>query len=267
MLPTRGLLVSLTKPLLVSIEDIRRPVQREKFGVGPPPALTLTPDASCVHHVSGEVLQGAKVFRDFVSRSEAAFLSDEVQGFAASKHAVRWGGYRSANKKPLRHFLNFYGKSTHQGTTRVSLLENDKEYIDSVAVMHAPRCLRQCAQIYEAGVFAEPPNSFRMNEYEAEGGTLLHNDPKWQGNAFAVLSLESPAVLRFSRLGGHEALVLLPERSLACFDGAAVTSWRHEIPCETSTFFPPLEKNITKDYRTSVVFYTMREDLIEVNDN
>ena len=239
------------------------------FGVGEAGPCVLVPEPAFVHTVKGATLEGVRVFPAFCTPAEEARVSAEAQDFAESKHSLQWGGYRSGGRGALKFSTNFFGKHTHDRTAHISSVDDKKQYIDTVAVQHAPASLKMCVKILESGVVGStPPNAFRLNEYPfPDSCDLAHRDPEWQGGYFCILSLLSDTVLVFRDTAARaESLVYLPRRSLAHVSGAAL-QWRHELLPEATVSFPPLNKTVRKDYRCSGVFYSMEIEKVNITDN
>ena len=75
----------------------------------------------------------------------------------------------------------------------------------------------------------ELPDSVSINEY-ATGRTIApHIDSRTSGDVITVLSLESPAVMKFTLAGNEPFTVDLPPRSLVQIRDKIRLIWYHEI--------------------------------------
>lgn len=89
--------------------------------------------------------------------------------------------------------------------------------------------LEYASRLFHGGLLDKKPNSVSINEYDTGHTIEPHIDSPNSGPVITVLSLESPAVMKFTRPGHLALIVGLPPRSLIQIRGEIRTIWKHEI--------------------------------------
>ncbi len=148
----------------------------------------------------------------------AAAAGAATTGPAESSGSGSSGGWRALPRRRLGN----YGGVPHPG----GLLEEALP----------PWLARLVAKLVARGVFPAdaPPNQVLANAYVGPtSGIGLHNDGPLFSPRVAIVSLGTPALLRFvpvaAGAASREHTLLLRPRSLLLFTGAAYTDFRHGI--------------------------------------
>jgi len=103
------------------------------------------------------------------------------------------------------------------------------------------------------GIFSDVPHSVHINEYLPGQGIGAHRDiDSDQIKTVAIVSLNSGAVMNFSRLGRDDVPFYLYRRSLLTIEGEALMKWMHAIPARKSDALGGLL--VKRDRRLSAVF-------------
>lgn len=137
---------------------------------------------------------------------------------------------------------------SHTLTNRVVQNVGGTPHAGGMLPVPLPPFLRRLSQrLVQAGIFPEdrPPNHALVNTYTCGQGIAMHKDGPLYWPRAAILSLESPAVLRFERPAGEgdnaaeAARLLLQPRSLLVFDGPAFDDLLHGIESLTEDAVSP----------------------------
>lgn len=120
--------------------------------------------------------------------------------------------------------------ATSKFRTSVSRFGSSRPYSSFVQSKVIPDYLLAYTQrLVELGLVTQQPDSVSINEYDAGHTIAPHIDSRASGDVITVLSLDSSAVMRFTRPKHEPICVTLPQRSLVQMRGELRLIWEHEI--------------------------------------
>jgi alkylated DNA repair dioxygenase AlkB len=141
----------------------------------------------------------------FITPEEEAALIPHVKAAAPDKQ----------RKVPVRNSIRRYGSR--------------EPYFDNLVSEVIPEYFfRLCRRLFEHKLVDALPDSVTVNEYYAGQTITPHIDHVDAGPVITILSLASPATMRFS-LSGQNFDVELPARSLVQMRNQIRYNWQHEI--------------------------------------
>lgn len=113
--------------------------------------------------------------------------------------------------------------------TSVSRFGSDQHYSSHMQSKIIPDYLMECAErLVAQGLVSTLADSISINEYNPGQVIPPHIDALSAGTVITVLSLESPATMRFTR-EKRGLNIILPPRSVVQIEGEIRNAWRHEI--------------------------------------
>ena len=113
--------------------------------------------------------------------------------------------------------------------TSVSRFGSDQHYSSNMQSKIIPDYLMECAErLVAQGLVPTLADSISINEYNPGQVIPPHIDALSAGTVITVLSLESPATMRFT-LEKRGLNIILPPRSVVQICGEIRNTWRHEI--------------------------------------
>jgi alkylated DNA repair dioxygenase AlkB len=113
--------------------------------------------------------------------------------------------------------------------TSVSRFGSDQYYGSHMQSKIIPDYLMECAErLLAQGLVSVLPDSISINEYSQSQVIPPHIDNLSAGTVITVLSLESPATMRFT-LEKRGLNIILPPRSVVQIRGEIRNTWKHEI--------------------------------------
>lgn len=204
------------------------------------PGFRTMPDlfASDVSNAVHDVPEGLTLVRDFLSTGRQARLLERID-------AAPW---RTDLKRRVQH----YGWTYDYRARRVASADR----LGPLPEWLTP----EAEQLASGGWFASRPDQAIVNEYEPGQGIAAHVDCEpCFGDTVASLSLGSPVVMAFAKIGGegrHE--IVLESGSLLVMTGPARYGWTHAIAARKSDVIGGVR--CRRERRVSVTFRTVRLD-------
>lgn len=149
---------------------------------------------------------GLALYNSFISPAEELVLLEKIRNIQARR--IRDTSHR----------------------TSISRFGSTRPYSSHVQSKVIPDYLMDYSErLVTLGLLAATPDSVSINEYDPGHTIEPHIDSRASGDVITVLSLESPAVMRFTLAKEPAFTVDLAPRSLVQIRGKIRLIWQHEI--------------------------------------